>query len=227
MIHGGPIPISLVLLSALSLVAGAVEPTADRHPELKRLSPTEDVWIDLENKTVVVGGAVCLDKGAIEYFACPKDTKDYESVVAVRSSARLIHAGLLAIGLKPGSPVAFDPEYVAATGPAVSVRMRWRDEEGRTRVVPAQEWVRDTRTEAAMKDHWVFAGSGFFTDPADGAEYYLADGGDFICLSNFPTAMLDIPVPSSQSNEALIFEVFEGRVPPTGTEVEILLTPDR
>ncbi len=60
-------------------------------------------------KEVIVGGAVCLDEGPIEYFACPKDTKDYESLVAVRSSARLVHTAMLAIGLQPGSPVSFDP----------------------------------------------------------------------------------------------------------------------
>jgi len=43
-------------------------------------------------------------------------------------------------------------------------------------------------------------------------------------VSNFPTAMLDLPVESSQSNEALLFEAFEGQVPPRGTAVEILLS---
>ncbi len=202
----------------------AAEPAPNRHPDLKRLSPTEDVWIDLAAKQVVVGGTVCLDKGPIEYFACPQDTKDYESLVAVKASARLVHTGLLAIGLQPGSPVSFDPEYVAATGPVVKVQMRWHTAAGDTQVVPAQEWVRDTRSGAAMKERWVFAGSSFWTDPVDGKEYYQADGGDLICLSNFPTAMLDLPIPSTQSNEALLFEAFEGRVPPVGTAVDLLLS---
>ncbi|MFM8634329.1 MAG: YdjY domain-containing protein [Planctomycetia bacterium] len=214
----------VTLLVTLAAVPHGVAPAADQHPELKRLSATDDVWIDMARKEVVIGGTVCLEAGPIEYFACPKDTKDYESLVAVRSPARLIHAGLLAVGLEPGTPVAFDPGYVAATGPVVSVQMRWKDSHGKTQVVAAQEWVRDTRTKAAMKEHWVFAGSSFWTDPADGARHYQADGGDFICLSNFPTAMLDIPIESTQSNEALLFEAFEGRVPPVGTDVEILLS---
>jgi hypothetical protein len=36
--------------------------------------------------------------------------------------------------------------------------------------------------------------------------------------------MLDLPVESSQSNAALLFEVFEGKVPPNGTEVEMILS---
>ena len=209
-------------LAGLHLRAG--EPRPDAHPDLKRLSPTAEVWIDSVNKQVVVGGTVCLDEGPIEYFACPKDTKDYESLVAVRSSARLIHTALLAIGLEPGKPVSFDPEYVAATGPVIRVQLRWKDSKGATQIVAAQQWVRDTRSGAAMKEQWVFAGSSFWTDPVDNTQYYQADGGDFICLSNFPTAMLDLPIPSTQSNEALLFEAFKGRVPPKNTDIELLLS---
>lgn len=198
---------------------------ADRHPDLKRLSPKEEVWIDPQAKEVVIGGSIVLDKGPIEFFACPKGTKEHESIVATRASARLVHAALLAIGLEPGKPVSFDPEYAAATGPRLRVRMRWTDADGKPQVTDARNWIRDTRTGKAMAHDWVFAGSSFWTDPTDGTEYYQADGGDLICVSNFPTAMLDLPVESSQSNEALLFEAFEGQVPPRETDVEILLSP--
>ena len=201
--------------------------SSDLHPELKRLSPTHDVWIDLTKKEVVVGGSVCLDTGPIEYFACPKDTKDYESLVAVRSPARFVHAGLLAIGLKPGAPVSFNPEYTAASGPIVEIQMRWKDTSGKRMTQRAQEWVRDTRTGKAMTKQWVFAGSSFWLDPVDQKEYYQADGGDLVCLSNFPTAMLDLPIPSSQSNAALLFEAFDGRVPPMDTQVELVFSPQK
>ena len=197
----------------------------DRHPELKRLSPSEEVWIDAKNKRVVVGGEIAIDKGPIEFFACPRGTKEHESIVSARSTARLVHAALLAVGLVPGKPVSFDPDYLAATGPAVRVAMRWTDETGTVRELPAQEWIRDTRTGKPMQEQWVFAGSVFWTDPSDGKEYYQADGGDLICLSNFPTAMLDLPIESSQSNESLLFDAFDGRVPPRGTAVEIILSP--
>ena len=199
-------------------------PAPDRHPELRRLSPREEVWIDLEGKRVVVGGRVALDRGLLEFFACPKETKEHESVVAVESSARLVHAALLAIGLEPGKPVAFDPVYAPATGPRIRVEMRWVDEEGTPHQADARSWIRDTRSGAQLETDWVFAGSAFWTDPADGREYYQADGGDLVCVSNFPTATLDLPIESSQSNEALLFEVFEGRVPARGTAVEMVLS---
>ena len=209
---------------AIAALATASTLAADLHPDLKRLSPAEEVWIDPQAKEVVVGGSVVLDKGPIEFFACPKETKEHESIVATRATARLVHAALLAIGLEAGKPVSFDPEYAAATGPRIRVRLRWTDAGGKVQVTDAQNWIRDTRTGKAMAHDWVFAGSSFWTDPTDGKEYYQADGGDLICVSNFPTAMLDLPVESSQSNEALLFEAFEGHVPPRGTDVEILLS---
>lgn len=218
-----------ILAAALSsgTIAGA-EPEATggppRPPGLKRLAPDAEVWIDPVAKTVVVGCSVAIDSGPIEYFACTKGSKEHESVVAARSSARLVHAALLAVGLVPGKPVSFQPEYAAASGPVVRVTMRWRAEDGGVREAAGQDWVRDTRSGGRMREDWVFAGSSFWTDPVDGTEHYQADGGDLVCVSNFPTAMLDIPIESSQSNDALLFEAFAGRVPPAGTPVDMVLS---
>jgi hypothetical protein len=207
--------------------AVAPEPAAaaDRHPELRRLSRTDEVWLDLAGKRVIVGGKIALAEGEIEVFACPAGSKEHEAIVATRCPARLVHAGLLAIGLEPGNPVSFDPEYVPARGPKVAVRVRWKDAAGTWQERPAQELIRNTQTEEQLNADWVFAGSGFWRDPADGTEHYQADGGDMICVSNFPGAMLDLPIESSQSNEALLFQAFAGRVPPPGTEVELILAP--
>lgn len=196
----------------------------DRHPELKRLSRTEEVWIDKARKEVVVGGRIVLDRGPIEVFACVEKTKEHEAIVATRSTARLIHAALLAIGLDPGSPVAFDPEYVPPKGPRVSVRLRWKDAAGKEHQARAQEWIRNAQTGKPLEADWVFAGSSFWRDPNDGVEYYQADGGDVICVSNFPTALLDLPLQSSQANAELLFEAFAGRVPPRDTEVDLILS---
>lgn len=199
-------------------------PAADRHPELTRLSPTDDVWVDRTRREVVVGGVIALDRGMIEVFACPQHTKEHEAIVATAAAARTVHAALLAIGLEPGRPVSFDPDYAAAQGPFVSVRVRWTDADGRVHERPAQEMIRSTKTKLALDADWVFAGSVFWKDPADGMDYYQADGGDLICVSNFPTATLDLPIESSQANDALMFEVFEDRVPPRGTAVELVLS---
>jgi hypothetical protein len=206
-------------------VAEATPPERpDRHPELVRLSPTEDVWVDRKQGLVVVGGEIALDRGVIEVFACPRRSKEHEAIVATDASARLVHAALLAIGLEPGTPVSYDPDYAPARGPVVRVRVRWTDPAGTRQERTAQELIRNTRTGRQLDADWVFAGSVFWRDPADGRDYYQADGGDLICVSNFPTATLDLPIESSQANDALLFEVFADRVPPRGTAVELVLS---
>ena len=76
-----------------------------------------------------------------------------------------------------------------------------------------------------MEHPWVFAGSGFWKDPETGEEFYMAEAGDLICVSNFSTATLDIPAKSSQVNEGLLFEANPDVVPPLGTPVRLVLKP--
>ncbi len=197
----------------------------DRHPELRRLSKTDEIWLDLPGKRVIVGGKVALSEGVLEVFACPVLSKEHEAVVATNCPAKIVHAGLLAIGLEPGRSATYVPEYVPAQGAKVNVQVRWTDAEGKVHQRPAREWVRNTQTGKELEVDWVFTGSGFWRDPTDGTEHYEADAGDMICLSNFPSAMLDVPIASSDANDDLMFEVFEGRVPPHGTPVELILSP--
>jgi hypothetical protein len=76
-----------------------------------------------------------------------------------------------------------------------------------------------------MESTWVFAGSRLLQDERTGENFYQAQGGDFICVSNFPSAMLDLPVESSQANADLLWEAFSERIPPLGTKVRLVLTP--
>ena len=208
------------------LAADSGSKTASGVPEgLTKLSEKNDVWLDTKRKAVVVDGQVCLRAGQLEMFACPKGTKEHESVVSLNCLAEEVHAGLLAAGAKPGSPVSFNPEYKPATGQVVDVYVLWKDAQGNKRQVRAQDWIKHTQTGKPMPYDWVFAGSGFWKDPETGQEHYRANGGDFICVSNFPTAMLDLPIESSQANADLMFEAFSDNIPPKGTKVRVVLIP--
>ncbi len=73
---------------------------------------------------------------------------------------------------------------------------------------------------------WVFPGSGEFVDPTTGKKVYEAEAGDLICVSNFPDAMLDLAIKSTdKSDEGLLFEAWTERIPPRGTEVLMELVP--
>jgi hypothetical protein len=190
-----------------------------------KLSPQHDVWIDAKRGVVIVDGQVSLRRGMLEMFACTRNTKEHEAVVVADTLAFLVHAGLLRLGAEPGHPAQFVPEFKPPAGTEIDITVEWRDEQGKMQTAKAQDWVRDLKTGKAMTYPFVFAGSRFWTDPDTGKQHYQAEGGDFICVSNFGTASLDIPVESSQSNDALEFEAFTERVPPLGTPVRLTLKP--
>jgi hypothetical protein len=206
--------------------AKEVKPPPQDKTGLQRLSPDSAVWLDKENKRLIVEGEVCLTKGLLEMFACPRDTKEHESIVSVQGKAYVIHAGLLALGAKQGRPVQFDPEYVPATGAKVDVYCFWTDDDGKQQQTPAQQWIRNVKTKKPMEYSWVFAGSDFWLDQNTGKRHYLGDAGDLICVSNFPSATLDLPVKSPQDNANLLYEAFTERVPPRGTKVMLVLIPE-
>ncbi len=132
---------------------------------------------------------------------------------------------LLALGAQPGPPVQFEPTYKPAQGTEIAVEVFWRDADGKEHRVKAQEWVKHVKTGEALAYPWVFAGSGFWTDEEGKERFYYADGGEFICVSNFSTAMLDLPVESSAANDTLMFGAFTDRIPPRDTPVLLFLTP--
>jgi hypothetical protein len=215
----------------LGLSLATAEEAAAPPPKLPapegatRLAPNFDVWLDAKRGVVLVDGQVSLRRGMLEMFACLRNTKEHEAVVSANTQAFLVHAALLRLGAEPGHPAQFVPEFKPPTGTEIDVSVEWLDPQGKLQTARAQDWVRDMKTGKAMAYPWVFAGSRFWTDEETGKQYYQAEGGDFICVSNFGTAALDIPVESSQSNEALEFEAFTERIPPLGTPVRLVLKP--
>jgi hypothetical protein len=200
-------------------------PTDPKAP-LKRLLPGYDVWIDVKNKQVVIDGEVCLTRGLLEMFACLRGSKEHESVVSVNTKAYVVHAALLAMRAKEGSPAKWEPKYQPARGTEIEIMVFWTDDKGQSRKAKAQDWVRDIKTQKPLAFPWVFAGSAFHKDEMTGKSHYLADAsGDFICVSNFPSALLDLPVESSQANSDLAFEAFTENIPPRGTKVQLVLMP--
>ena len=201
------------------------QPGPQKKPRLTRMLKDHDLWIHAERKFVVVNGEICLREGPLEMFACTRGTKEHESIVTVNCPARFIHAALLAVEAQTGSPVQYDPKYKPASGTEINILILWKDKDGKTQRANAQQWVQNSRSQKQIDFRWVFAGSSFWTDESTGEKYYQADGGDLICVSNFTTAMLDLPIESSQDNGGLLFNAFTERIPPLKTKVKLILQP--
>lgn len=203
----------------------APRPSIPEPAGARRLDPNYPVWVDMKEKAVIVDGLVCLRKGMLEMFACLRNTKEHEAIVAADTKAYLVHTGLLAVGAQTGSPARFQPEYRPPSGTEIDITLHWKDKQGKEQSARAQDWVMDLKTKKVMAYPFVFGGSSFWTDPESKKKFYQAEGGDFVCVSNFGTAMLDIPVKSSQSNEELEFEAFTEKIPPIGTPIRMVFKP--
>ena len=198
----------------------ATDPSDAPLPGLKRLSPDAKVWIDPQQKRVVLEGEIVLRQGPLELLACLKQT-----IIACETQAYVVHAALLAIGATPGNPARFQPEFTPARGTEIGITIEWKDKDGKKQSADARDWLKNAKTGKALTYPWVFGGSGFWKEPMTGKNFYQAEDGDFICVSNFPTAMLDLPVESPQANAALMFEAFTERIPAEKTKVTLILTP--
>ena len=202
-----------------------------KHGELEipkhwvRLAKKREIWADFKNKQVIVKGRVCLEKGMLELFACCMEAKSHESVISVNALSSEVHAGLIAVGAKPGEPVKFDPKYVPASGPKVELTVVWM-KDGKPVKRRAQEMIKNAKTKKMLDIDFVFGGSMIWTDPDTGEKVYYGDSGDFVCVSNFASATLDLPIKSSASADDLVWEANTEKIPALGTPVLLYLKPE-
>jgi len=210
-------------------------PKADPKSELTPLNKQGSLYLEKKpdgTRRVLVATEVCLREGPLEVFACKARTKEHESILRIDLDARFLHAALIAAGAKPGSPVQFvNPktgaeEYKPATGAVVAVSVHYT-KGGKAYTHPAQEWVQDIKTKKPMTHQWVFAGSRFVKNPErpDDPEYYCANNGDVIGISNSFDSTLDLPVAVSRDDAALAFQAFTEKIPPLRSKVWLILEP--
>ena len=177
-------------------------------------------------KRILIESEVCLREAILEQLLCRVQTKEHESILHANVDARQIHAALEAIKAKPGTTVKYEPKFQPPTGTTIKVTLEYKKESGEKVTVSARDWVRNIKTGKALDVDWVFAGSQLFTDPDNPKNVtYQANYGDVICVSNFPDAMLDVPIDSPKVNRNVSFEAWTERIPPVGTKVTVILEP--
>lgn len=201
-------------------------PKETKNTEATKIPVGPNVLLEIagETRKVWVSAVVCRTTGPLEQFLCRAKTKEHESVLAADIDARDLHKALVLARGEPGSPVTFVPKYKPATGSIIHITLVF-EKDGKKQKVRAQDWVRNTKTNKALNHDWVFAGSRIIPDPLDKNKppIYLANEGDVICVSNFETALLDLPIESSKENADVQFEAFTENIPEEGTKVAVCL----
>ena len=148
----------LVLTASLSLIGfsvfcrGSDQKVAQTESKKEIAKPNSDgltalnqagtVLLDNKGKRLLLKSEVVLREGLLELLVCLKRSKEHESILSVETQAQIVHAGLLALGAKQGTPVRWEREYQAATGQPIDIFFTWTDEEGKLHRDPAQKWVR-------------------------------------------------------------------------------------
>lgn len=213
---------------ALSIALICTANACAQTPAAKRVEVGKNVTLEIEGdkRRVLVNAYVCLRQGHLEQLLTRKQTKEHEAILAADVDARHIHSALMLAKAEPGKPVQFRPKFQPASGTVIKVFLEYTDKDKLKRV-PAQQWIRTSKNKKDLRFDWVFAGSGLFQDPNDKNRppFYMANDGDVICVANFETAMLDLPIESSGDNEDLVFEAHTERIPPLQTAVVVILEP--
>jgi len=100
------------------------------------------VLIDVKSRRVVLRTEVACRDCILEMFLVPEGNREHETILRIRSKAFVIHTALLALGMEPGKPAAFSPEFVAPSGPEVALQLVWLDDKGMLQRADACDWIR-------------------------------------------------------------------------------------
>jgi hypothetical protein len=227
--------LSVFILGFLTLI---VIGCADEEPqpkkqaqpkaETKKVEVGKNVVLEIQGdqRRVLIQAYVCLRQGQLEQLLTRQRTKEHEAILAAEIDARDVHTALILAGAEQGKPVRFRPKFEPPSGTTIKVSVEYEEKDKKIRL-PGSQWIRNAKTRKDLEYDWVFAGSYLIPDPDDKTKkpFYAANDGDVICVSNFDTALLDLPTNSSKDNDELIFEAHTDRIPALKTRVLVILEP--
>jgi hypothetical protein len=175
------------------------------------------VEVDSRNREVRVPGWVNMTEGAIELLACGRGGKTHESVFVLDVNPLDLQAGLLLLGLQPGTPPTGLGEGMP-TGTEVDLRVEWEGD-GRRHEAPAGAFVYNYETKSVMSNvSWVYTGSVI----EDGMFKALAEESLIVTYWD-PWAIINVGHPTGSNDE--IWAVNRAIVPPLNTPITMHIKP--
>jgi hypothetical protein len=232
-----PAPKAVAKAGNASPPAGQSNTSQDKVAKAKAPAddaPAVEVTIDKAARTITIPCRIAARKlpnlseiYPLEVIATappPRGRKAHETVVTTDVRASQVHEALVSLGLKPGAPAR--GEGGKASGPEVTLALTLTDAAGKTKLVPIEQTMIDTKTKKPLAPlKWFFTGSvQKQPDPERDETVYAADlTGTLIAI--FPVTnetvfqsnltMADEPTLKLETNKALL--------PAEGTEVKLIL----
>ena len=209
--------LALIAITRTAASAGAAE-TVRIFPDQKRIEADGVISKDM--------GQYKQLKGAIEYLACSKEGKTYESMVVLDCKPTEFYEALKAIGLDPGAP-AYDDDsgkHVPPKGDKVRIFLEWKGKKGRIMHMRAEDLIYNKKTKKTMQHvNWVFAGSEFMEDPVTEEQVLQAEFTGSIVSTHHGDHTVIIQNPLSEALDESIYSVNQILAPRAGTKVKLIV----
>ena len=209
--------LALAMLMGVQVADPDEKPAAPvgKFPHLEFDARTKQVRVEAETLAVDM---------PLEFFAVVTNGPEHEAVIRSKVKPSDLHTALLAVGLKPGSPVSWSKatnKSIPPHGSPLQIHMEY-EKNGKLVSEPANRWMRNLKTKKPMPvTTWIFAGSRVMND----GNYAADSTGYLVSVVNFDLTVIDIPDLASSSNESLEWERNPDIAPPAGTKVTMVIEP--
>lgn len=214
------------------------QPVIEFSPELKASlrDAVAKKGVELMDDRVVIPGEIILRQGNLEFFAVFPGGKAHESILVLTGTpgvdedgdtvpqqglAAALNSCLMALGLKPGTPLRVLPggRVLPSTGTPVHIAVEW-EEDGALVRVRAEDMLWDNeRSRTLEPGKFLYVGS--FFEP----EGYVPDlTGDAVAVYSVPTCVIDLSDPRAATDT--IFLACAPRIPEERTKVRVVFSPE-
>ena len=172
-------------------------------------------------------------KGAVEYLACGPTGKLYESIIAIEASTKDVHEALSKLGVKPGTPPAYDDEkdaLIPPTGTTFLLTVEWQEDE-KTKKIRAEELIYNVKTKKPMPPvAWIYSGSRVIpdldSDDEDAMIPHAYMSNHIVALKQTDgSALFQNPLP--ESVEENLYKKNDDLLPKLGTSVKLIIEVNR
>ncbi len=186
--------------------------------------PGVKIHSDGGGQYIAAEGAVALTNGILEFVACEPGTRDYESVLTLKSKPSALQFALLLIGCEAG-PTPEEAKAGQKVGDRLDLEVEWTVD-GKPKRVPVEQLLINRKTgKVASELAWYYTGSRFVKD-IEGKEVFLGDSEQAHISLWWNPGML-VNVGGGHGNPyngpAEGFEVNKALIPPEKTPITLII----
>ena len=233
----------LMIPACVSLALGQESPpvntqtTEPLKPSVTKLDEFRykigDVILDRKTREIRFPTKVNMNEGLLEYLIVLQQGKVHEALMISTITPTHLNLALVLLRYTPsselfslinetGHPTGIYQDVAAPVKAAarITLDVEW-DDNGTTRRVPVNEWVRNNSRGVGME-----AGPWLYTGSSISNKKFIPDlSGDITSIMTDSNAMINYPGADNQDSPAWF--AFPKRIPPVGTPVTVIIAPYR